>query len=142
MNRLLACTLIVGLALALGAACPAWAGDGGHYYPGPYNYGLNYQAVVPESIPYFSQFPPVYYSHPVPRPYGWSPYAYPPGVLTPEPEPVPTVTLNPFVPRGPDSKRLKKPADNVTAQPALRIVNPFVVQTTSPQPSEISQTPQ
>ena len=135
MNRLLAFTLIVGLALALGAACPALAGDGGHYYHGPY-----YHAVVPESIPYFAQFPPVYYSHPVPRPYGWSPYAYPPGVLTPEPEPVPQVMLNPFVPRGPDSKRLKKPAENLTARPALRIVNPYVVQSTSPQPSEISRT--
>ena len=135
MNRLLAFTLIVGLALALGAACPAWAGDGGHY-----SHGLYYHAMVPESIPYFAQFPPVYYSHPVPRPYGWSPYAYPPGVLTPEPRPVPEVTLNPFVPRGPDSKRLKKPAENVTARPALRIVNPYFVQSTGPQPLEISQT--
>ena len=26
--------------------------------------------------PYFSLFPPVYYSHVTPRPYGFSPYAY------------------------------------------------------------------
>jgi hypothetical protein len=37
-----------------------------------------------ERIPYFSLHPPVYYSAPVPRTYGWSPWAYPPGVQTPE----------------------------------------------------------
>ena len=31
--------------------------------------------------PYFAQFPPVYYSHAVKRPYGVSPYAAPAGVV-------------------------------------------------------------
>jgi hypothetical protein len=31
-------------------------------------------------VPYFSLYPPVYYSHSVPRPYGYSPFALPPGV--------------------------------------------------------------
>ena len=34
--------------------------------------------------PYFSLHPPVYYSYPVPRTYGYSPYAYPGTVMTPE----------------------------------------------------------
>ncbi len=31
--------------------------------------------------PYFAQYPPVYYSHIVARPYGISPYAAPPGIV-------------------------------------------------------------
>lgn len=50
------------------------------YYPGPYGpYSPNAQ----RGIPHFAAFPPVYYSHVVPRPYGYSPYAYVPGVVTP-----------------------------------------------------------
>jgi hypothetical protein len=50
------------------------------YYPGPYGpYFPNAQ----RGIPHFAAFPPVYYSHIVPRPYGYSPYAYVPGVVTP-----------------------------------------------------------
>ncbi len=44
-----------------------------------------------DNVPYFALHPPVYYSYPVPRTYGYSPFAYPPGVMTPEsaaPEPV------------------------------------------------------
>ena len=34
--------------------------------------------------PYFAIHPPVYYSQPVPRTYGYSPYAYPGTMQTPE----------------------------------------------------------
>ena len=34
-------------------------------------------------IPYYALYPPVYYSYPVARPYGYSPFAYPPGTMTP-----------------------------------------------------------
>ena len=43
-----------------------------------------YTGYTREHIPYYAMHPPVYYSYPVPRPYGWSPWAYPPGVMTPE----------------------------------------------------------
>ena len=33
-----------------------------------------------QQLPYFAQFPPVYYSHIVRRPYGISPFAAPPGI--------------------------------------------------------------
>jgi hypothetical protein len=43
-----------------------------------------YTGYTREYVPYYAMHPPVYYSYPVPRAYGWSPWAYPPGVLTPE----------------------------------------------------------
>ncbi len=49
--------------------------------------------------PFYAMFPPVYYSYPVPRPYGFSPFAYPPGTMTPEvlSVPVASTITNPFV---------------------------------------------
>ena len=54
--------------------------------------------------PYFAQFPPVYYSHAVKRPYGISPYAAPAGIVPVElshPHAVtrvnPKVVINPHV---------------------------------------------
>jgi hypothetical protein len=57
-----------------------------------------------EDLPYFTKFPPVYYGDMVRRPYGYSPYALPPGI-----EPVeqrilqqtmgPRTIVNPFFER-------------------------------------------
>lgn len=47
--------------------------------------GLPYSVYVLDSVPYYALHPPVYYSSRiVPRPYGYSPYAYPPGIMTPD----------------------------------------------------------
>lgn len=49
--------------------------------------------------PYFAQFPPVYYSRIVKRPYGISPYAAPPGIAPVEmsvPVPAAVTIKNPF----------------------------------------------
>ena len=64
----------------------------------------NYSVYVPDRIPYFAQHPPVYYSYVVPRPYGYSPYAYPETVMTPERAPAvkPAMLINPFVPQQAD----------------------------------------
>jgi hypothetical protein len=62
--------------------------------------------------PYFALYPPVYYSHHVARPYGYSPFAYPPGIMTPESRREPRQEPEPAASRAP-----------------LRIVNPYVVQT-------------
>lgn len=97
---------------------PGWIG----YYGSPYSLG---QIPVP---PYFAIHPPVYYSYPVARSYGYSPYAYPgwmetPPVVMPEvienphvdqPEAQETKVLrtayqvieNPYVSRGPKSSQL------------------------------------
>ena len=50
-----------------------------------------------EQPPYFAQFPPVYYSGIVRRPYGISPYAAPPGIAPVELSvPQPVTVKNPF----------------------------------------------
>jgi len=80
-----ALVLVVGLSLAGAAAGQTGWGYGGAYYP---SYGFAYLPPIPlradQPIPYYAVHPPVYYSHVVPRPYGYSPYAYVPGVVTPE----------------------------------------------------------
>jgi hypothetical protein len=65
----------------------------------------NYSIYTQDRIPYFAQHPPVYYSYVVPRPYGYSPYAYPGTVMTPEraPQAKPATIINPFVRRKADS---------------------------------------
>ena len=63
-----------GLYGEYGFAQPGWFG----YYSSPYATGL-----IPMP-PYYAIHPPVYYSQPVPRTYGYSPYAYPGTVQTPE----------------------------------------------------------
>ena len=89
-----------------------------------------------DNLPYFALHPPVYYSCPVPRTYGYSPFAYPPGVMTPDVigAAMPVTISNPYVPA------IKNPAAPANSQcrivrrqqqPApepLVIINPFVTQ--------------
>ncbi len=80
-----------------------------------------------ESVPYFALHPPVYYSYRIARTYGYSPFAYPPGVLTPGSEP----------PRGPMVRNLYatmegEMPESPQSQPPLRIDNPFVDQPDRP----------
>lgn len=76
-----------------------------------------------DSVPYFALHPPVYYSYRVARTYSYSPFPYPPGVLTPGSEPPrPLLVQNPYaMPSGDllESQRGRQP---------LRIDNPFVDQ--------------
>ena len=88
---------LLGLNTPAQAQCAAPYGSDGFPYPGwlgyygsPYSLG---QIPVP---PYFSLHPPVYYSHAVPRPYGYSPYAYPGTMQTPDVA-TPEVIENPYV---------------------------------------------
>ena len=61
--------------------------------------------------PYFALHPPVYYSYPVPRTYGYSPFAYPASVRTPEivAAAEPETIINPYVP---SSVKETKPSDD------------------------------
>jgi hypothetical protein len=82
------------------------------------------------NLPYFALHPPVYYSYPVPRTYGYSPFAYPPGVMTPDAAGVqPLEIMNPYVPT-PQEKPVSVKKDSTAAASAqpepLVIVNPFV----------------
>ena len=71
--------------LLAASACASQANaqflSGGSYGLGFFNYGSPW--VYQQRIPYYALYPPVYYSYPVARTYGYSPFAYPPGTLTP-----------------------------------------------------------
>ncbi len=124
-SGLMALALLCGL-----AAGEAQAQCGGMYGGGLgcYDVGRLYQ-VLSQNVPYYSAFPPVYYSAPVPRTYGYSPFAYPPGTMTPEI--VETVSaeeiVNPYV----EPTSLQKPAedtDKVTklkSNPSTVVLNPY-----------------
>ncbi len=112
------------LLLAVSGLAAVWTVDNAEA-AGPYGfrgYGLPYSVYSTESIPYYWQYSPVYYSMPVPRPYGYSPYGYPPGVLTPEPTPQPEMTVNPYVPQ---TEEASAPQPRTARQP-LRVDNPYV----------------
>jgi len=86
------------------------------YWPATYGGVLPIKA---SSLPHFAVYPPVYYSHPIARPYGTSPFAQLPaaaegGYIGPG-----TVLVNPSEPKA-------NPAAPPSAHP-LVIVNPFAV---------------
>lgn len=94
-------------------------------------------------VPYFAARPPVYYSMPVPRTYGYSPFAYSPFEVTPPiaPEVKPIIIENPHTKADADSDAVRStsgrtdrsvsaPAGQivVTKRGPLTILNPFVHQ--------------
>jgi hypothetical protein len=118
-----AATIASTSAHADGPFCDSWCG--GINYPfGLYGNRIN-------DVPYFAMFPPVYYSAPVARTYGFSPFAYPPGVMTPEvvQAPAPQEIINPHIPQKPPTKPSSADsahtAENRTPRPQT-IINPFV----------------
>jgi hypothetical protein len=84
-----------------------------------------------KNVPFYALHPPVYYSYPVPRTYGYSPFAYPPGVMTPDVtmDTEPLEIINPHVPST-KSNAATKTEDSTAAvsrQPEpLVIINPYV----------------
>jgi hypothetical protein len=126
--------LLVTIA-ALFAAAPtasAQGRDGGWGWG--YDLGYLYNS-LDYNVPYFAAHPPVYYSYPVPRTYGYSPFAYPPYVMTPDVvkgEAHPVQILNPYVPSlkhdsaaSQDQSAAAAPQTNSQPQP-LVIINPYV----------------
>src|SRR5262245_13412112 len=101
-----------GVLLALAMLCGAAAATARAEQPAPgWGYGCGIPFYYPfsaqdggESIPYFALHPPVYYSYPVPRSYGYSPFAYPFGSPTPEIEWGP-----PKVEKKPEPKLMSNP---------------------------------
>ncbi len=104
---------------SLAQAQYGWGGGCGFGFGMPYNvYSMN-------APPYFAMFPPVYYSHVVPRPYGYSPFAYPPGFTTPERVAVPFQGPQRYARR---SSAQPSPSDTVrTAARPVIIKNPYVL---------------
>jgi hypothetical protein len=141
MYRVLAFVFFCGLAGGSTIAEAQWGGYGygyGFLNGGAWWNGSVYSGVIEDQRPpYFALHPPVYYSYPVPRTYGYSPFAYPGCTPTPdlhlevvEPQMVP----NPFVPgeAAPKQGEDAEPATsaeatgNRTAAAPRRIRNPFV----------------
>lgn len=92
-------------------------------------------------VPYFAAHPPVYYSQPVPRTYGHSPFAYGPDARTPDVTPcnsAPVEIINPYVESSAKSQAAKPKAKKSTrgrtistgeateATGPLTIMNPYV----------------
>ena len=116
--------MIAGLALSALAASEARAQAGGGPTALGYAFFGNGLYNSYDRPPFYALFPPVYYSYPVARPYGYSPFAYPPGFTTPEGEPVQAKeVINPFVPR----KAVTQAKERTAAAPRM-LVNPFVEQ--------------
>jgi hypothetical protein len=120
----IAAIAFISSAQAQGPYCGGgWGGWGANFPYGLYGSRVN-------DVPYFSMFPPVYYSLPVPRSYGWSPFAYPPGTMTPEvvAEQSQDIT-NPYVPQNSESKPAKPSSVRTAAYRApvpQVLINPFV----------------
>ena len=118
------------LCLAVMIACTATVANAQNWGASPgvnysYWYGYGSPGIYSSSIPYFSLFPPVYYSYHVSRTYGYSPFAYPPGVMTPGSEFVgPTIIQNVY----PAGEGGETSSGRVEGPPPLRIDNPYVDQ--------------
>ncbi|MGD9636098.1 MAG: hypothetical protein AB7G28_17770 [Pirellulales bacterium] len=125
--------MMVAVLAAPARACDncngGWGGWGGGW---GWDMGYLYNQ-LDYNVPYFAAHPPVYYSYPVPRTYGYSPFAYPPGVMTPDvmigEEVKPVEIVNPYVPKeqqqaaGVDQSAEHR---NSTEPQPLVIMNPFV----------------
>lgn len=100
----------------------ALGGGFGQFFAGGRN-DLYASGLIP-TPPYFAIHPPVYYSMPVSRAYGYSPYAYPDYVRTPQPKAIaPVAYRNPYVePAKDDSVELT----DQTAAVVRATSNPFV----------------
>ncbi|MDH3717457.1 MAG: hypothetical protein OES79_04990 [Planctomycetota bacterium] len=117
-------TFVAGEAQAQnGVGCGnGYCGDG--YYYGFYRRRLNSDFQLP---PYFAQFPPVYYSGPpIPRTYGWSPFALRPTEYDyiPQLKAKPVMMHNPYVTEAGEAE--EKKTDDKTAAAAKVIINPYI----------------
>ncbi len=126
----LRCLFLLGATLSVLApgnadACD-WAGRG--YLTGWCGWAISPRDYSAEHIPYFAKHPPVYYSYPAPRPYGYSPYAYPPIMTFREVVAVrPVLVRNGYVTGEPTLRKAEKSAP-------LRIINPFAQDAADPMP--------
>jgi hypothetical protein len=102
MIRRLSIASLLVVAAGLVSASEAHAQWGYSGYNGYNGVGV-YSIYDQDRLPYFALHPPVYYSKPVPRTFGYSPFAYPGWVPTPAlPQSYEPVTIvNPYVNEAP-----------------------------------------
>jgi len=121
--KLLGLLAVVTLSVAASDSAQAqygWGGWGG--YGGGYP-GMNYSIYTMDRVPHFALNPPVYYSQPVSRSYGVSPFPYPSTIL--HQRPVQQVTIeNPYV--GDDVAALPANVPAAKKPEPLLIRNPYV----------------
>jgi hypothetical protein len=126
--------LLVIVAATFAAAPTAHAQNCNNGWAWGYDMGGLYNS-LDYNVPYFAAHPPVYYSYPVPRTYGYSPFAYPPYTMTPDVEisgaAQPVEIINPYVPSSQQEQaKADQSADaapKTSRQPEpLVIINPFV----------------
>lgn len=106
-----------------------------------YDFGIGWGFAQPgirfttprEDLPYFAKFPPVYYGDMVRRPYGYSPYALPPGIEPVEQRVIersmgPRTIVNPFFDRRAMHARPIAPVPNAIPAPgsAVEIAPPVL----------------
>ncbi len=114
------CLFLFGMAFVVVTSDSATAHDGywnvaAGWWPGPRTY-------TQEHIPYFAKHPPVYYSHPVARPYGYFPYAYVPAA-----RPSVVMAAAPVLVRnGYATGEVAHRAGRSASPAPLRMLNPFV----------------
>ncbi|HUS39574.1 MAG: hypothetical protein WBF93_09040 [Pirellulales bacterium] len=111
-------------AKADGCGSNGYCGDG-------FYYGFYRRQVMSDQLPpYFSQFPPVYYAGPpIPRTYGWSPFALRPTEYDAIPRHAvkPAMINNPYVPEAGKDQAEKKTTSDKTARVSPKmILNPYV----------------
>jgi hypothetical protein len=111
MKRHLALAMLVAWGICAAQASAQW--------------GDSLVAYADSRVPYFALHPPVYYSQPVPRAYGYSPFPYPPEMITPNPQfrsAAPSVIHNPYA-----TAAWQTGSTPGTSIPSpLRIKNPYV----------------
>ena len=120
--------------LSCGSGLYSGLGFGYGFRASPYTLG---QVPVP---PYFALHPPVYYSGPVARPYGYSPFAYPGSTPTPDVAVEPQVIDNPYC--APTSLRAEaEPAvgDQASVAKPKLIENPFLTQNPESVPTALAK---
>ncbi len=129
LNLGIACGVMLAASMCASTAKAQFMSGGG-YGLGFFNYGNT--GVYMERIPYYALYPPVYYSYPVARTYGYSPFAYPPGTMTPQSAPAAAAMFrNPYVkPQQPvAAEAVDKSVDRGRRGPvriAQTYINPFV----------------
>lgn len=111
--------VVVGAILAPSEAHAQWGWMGYNGYNGVGVYSIYDQ----DRLPYFALHPPVYYSKPVPRTFGYSPFAYPGWTPTPAlPQAYEPVTIvNPYVNEVPAAEAGPTPAPPAAKGSTLKV---------------------
>lgn len=131
-TMLLTAALTMSFATASSANAQYGVGGCGNGYGCYFDIAQLYR-VLEDNVPHYAAFPPVYYSQPVPRTYGYSPFAYPPGYMTPEvAAPQPVAIDNPYYEKRTSeaSAPVESSVDKSAATPRITplvVENPYVL---------------